>query len=233
MIQTLMVVLALLAAYVGFAAWLKASRKLTFHQALLYAPLKLLYRIDDQTIAGAQRANAPVIYVITHQSRLDPALMLSLLPTDTLHILDSDSASSILLEPWRAAGRSIVFNAEHVFVSRRLVRHLRGRGRLAVYLPAIEDPMPRSQQSLYRAVARIAGRGDANVVAIHIHGYRSDKPTFVRADAVHFGLFPRLTISALPAVKLADLASKEQDGPTPSNALSQRSREAGAWKKAA
>jgi acyl-[acyl-carrier-protein]-phospholipid O-acyltransferase/long-chain-fatty-acid--[acyl-carrier-protein] ligase len=233
MIQALMIALALAAAYLAVAAWLKVSRKLSFHQALLYTPLKLLYRIDDRAIAQAQRAPAPAIYVITHQSRLDPALMLSLLPADTLHILDADSAASARLEPWRAAGRSIAFNAEHLFVSRRLVRHLRGRGRLAVYLPEIEEPMPRGQQSLYRAVARIAGRGDANVVAIHVHGYRKEEPKVIRADAAHFGLLPRLTISALPPVKLADLSPKAQDGPTPSNALSQRSREAAELKKAA
>lgn len=234
MIQLLAVAIALVAAYVAAAAWLKASRRITFRQALLYLPLKLLYRIDDSSIGEAQRASAPVIYVITHQSRIDPALMLALLPSETLHILDADSAVSMRLEPWRELARTIAFNAGHLFVSRRLVRHLRGRGRLAVYLPATEEPMPRGQQSLYRAVARIAGRGDASVVAIHVHGYRNQPPQVIRADAVHFGLFPRLTISALPPVKLAELSNDpEQESAAPSAVLSQRSRQAAALKRAA
>lgn len=230
MILALAVVVALIGLYVALAAWLAVTCKLTFRQALIYLPLKLLYRVDDSSITGAQNAAAPVIYVVTHQSRIDPALMLSLLPTDTLHILDAESAKAAWLEPWRELARTIAFNAEHLFISRRLVRHLRSGGRLAVYLPEVEEPMPPRLQSLYRAVARIAGRGDASVVAIYVHGHRRAKPKFVRADAAHFGLFPKLTISALPPVKLGDIA---EPSATPSNVLSKRAREAAELKKAA
>ena len=61
--------------------------------------------------------------------------MLALLPENTLHILDDYSANAAWLEPFRSLARTIVFNAEHVFVSRRLVRQLKGNGRLAVYFP--------------------------------------------------------------------------------------------------
>lgn len=229
----LAIIAALVAACTALAAWLAVSRKITFQQALLYLPIRLLYRVDDGAMTEARNAPAPVIYVVTHQSKLDPALMLSLLPADTLHLLDAGSANAAWLDPWRSLARTISFNTEHLFISRRLVRHLRGKGRLAVYLPEVQEPMPPKLQSLYRAVARVAGRGDASVVAIYVHGYRKQPPSVVRADAVHFGLFPRLTISALPAVKLADLASTEQAGSTPSNALSQRAREAGGFRKAA
>lgn len=230
MILALALIVALVALYVALAAWLSVSRKMTFRQAVFYLPLKILYRVDDTSISEAQGATAPVIYVVTHQSRLDPAMMLSLLPADTLHILDAASSKAAWLEPWRELARTIAFNTEHLFVSRRLVRHLRGRGRLAVYLPEAEDPMPPRLQSLYRAVARIAGRGEASVVAIYVHGHRRERPKVIRADAVHFGLFRKLTISALPPVKLGDVA---EPSATPSNALSRRAREAAVFKKAA
>lgn len=234
MILALTILLAAGAAYLAFSGWLKLSRRLTFHQALLYAPLKLLYRIDDTSLIQVGKANAPVIYVISHQSRLDPALMLALLPSGTLHILDEESAKSMWLEPWRELGRTITFNTGHLFVSRRLVRQLKGRSRLAVYLPPISDETSRRQLSLYRAVARIAGRGDASVVVIHVHGYRKRNPSVVRADAVHLGLFPKLRITALPPVKLPDLtASSHEEDSTPSEVLSQRARQAADFRKAA
>lgn len=234
MILILAVVAALVALALAFTAWLSVSRNLSFRHALLYLPLKLLYRIDDRSIVEAQTAATPVIYVVAHQSRIDPALMLALLPADTLHILDAESAGATWLEPWRELARNIAFNAEHLFISRRLVRHLRGGGRLAVYLPELQEPMPPRLQSLYRAVARIAGRGDATVVAIHVHGYRKAKLSAIRADAVHFGLFPKLTITALPPVKLSEMSkSGAESGPTPSSALSQRARQAAEFKKAA
>ena len=76
-------------------------------QALLYAPMLAAYRIRDAQIKIARDAATPVIYVVTHRSRLDPALMLALLPDDTLHILDEFSARSAWLEPYRSLARTI------------------------------------------------------------------------------------------------------------------------------
>nr|WP_245480691.1 2-acyl-glycerophospho-ethanolamine acyltransferase [Mesorhizobium sp. M7A.F.Ca.CA.004.01.1.1] len=142
---------------------------LRFTQALLYVPFKLAYRIADSRIRIARQAQAPVIYVISHQSRFEPALMLSLLPEDTLHILDEASARSPWLELWRELGRTIAFNAEHLFVSRRLVRVLRGKGRLAVYLPDAVEPDVKMFR-LFRAVTRIAMQADAKIVPIFVGG---------------------------------------------------------------
>jgi acyl-[acyl-carrier-protein]-phospholipid O-acyltransferase/long-chain-fatty-acid--[acyl-carrier-protein] ligase len=128
------------ALWLCFAGFISLRLGLGFRQALLYAPLKLIFRIEDGDIRTARGARPPVIYAVAHQSRLDPALMLSLLPADTLHILDEDAARSAWLEPWRELARTIAFNAGHVFVSRRLVRHLKGNGRLAVYFPASTEP---------------------------------------------------------------------------------------------
>ncbi len=144
---------------------------LGFRQALLYLPFRIGYRIAAKGIPAARKTPAPVIYVVVHQSRIDPALMLSLLPENTLHILDPVSARAGWLEPWRDLARSIAFNAEHVFVSRRLVRHLKGKGRLAVYIPDAVEPDTKAFR-LYRAVARIALQADASIVPIFVGGAR-------------------------------------------------------------
>ena len=135
------------------------------------------FRSSSCTVSGikairdASAAEAPVIYAVWHQSRIDPALMLSLLPEQTLHILDEASAKSIWLEPWRELARTITFNAQHVFVSRRLVRVLKGKGRLAVYFPDSVEPDIKSFR-LFRAVARIAMQADARIVPIFVGGAR-------------------------------------------------------------
>ena len=135
------ILLGLLAIWLALATVETFRLGIGFRQAFLYVPFKLAYRIGDSGIKdAAQDARRPVIYAIWHQSRLDPALMLSLLPEQTLHILDEESANSIWLEPWRELARTITFNAKHVFVSRRLVRVLKGKGRLAVYLPDNVEP---------------------------------------------------------------------------------------------
>ena len=171
MILAGVLLLTVAVALLAVAAVLKMQIGMNFTQALLYAPLKLIWRIGDERIGLARDAEAPVIYAISHQSKLDPALMLSLLPEQTLHILDEDSAKSVWLEPWRELARTIAFNAEHVFVSRRLVRHLRGKGRLAVYLPDTVEPDTKAFR-LFRAVARIAMKADAKIVPIVVGGAR-------------------------------------------------------------
>src|SRR5262245_9606205 len=175
---------------------LKFQIGMSFAQAVLYAPLKLVWRIADERIGLARNAEAPVIYTISHQSKLDPALMLTLLPEQTLHILDEASARSNWLEPWRELARTIAFNAEHVFVSRRLVRHLRGKGRLAVYLPDTVEPDVRTFR-LFRAVARIAMKADAKIVPIVIGGASNLQMSLTPPQTAPRRWFPELRISVL------------------------------------
>jgi acyl-[acyl-carrier-protein]-phospholipid O-acyltransferase/long-chain-fatty-acid--[acyl-carrier-protein] ligase len=207
----MVLILALLAAIAliwGLTAIVEKFRLgLSLPQAILYAPLKLIYRISDSRIGIATEATAPVIYVVTHQSRLDPALMLSLLPENTLHILDPYSARSPWLEPWRELARTIAFNAEHVFVSRRLVRVLRGKGRLAVYIPAAVEPDTRSFR-LYRAVIRIAMQADARIVPIFI-GNANLLPFQIDGKSPSpRRLFPRLSMSVLEPMTAEELVAR-------------------------
>lgn len=177
---------------------------LSFLQGMLYAPFKLLYRIDDGQIRDARKCQRPVIYAIIHRSRLDPALMLCLLPHETLHILDEQSAVAGWLEPFRSLAPTIAFNAEHVFVSRRLVRRLKGGGRLAVYLPDEVEPDQKSFR-LYRAIARIASQADARIVAIDIHGARHLPFSLTPPGKAPRRHFPRLRIQALDGVTVTEL----------------------------
>lgn len=226
MILTGAMLLAIIAALVAVAIVLKFQLGLSFMQALLYAPLKLAWRVQDQRIAVARDAETPVIYAISHQSKLDPALMLSLLPEQTLHILDDYSAKSMWLEPWRELARTIAFNAEHVFVSRRLVRHLRGRGRLAVYLPDAVEPDTKSFR-LFRAVARIALKADAKIVPIVIGGARHLPMSSTPAEQAPRRWFPELRLSVLEPMTIAALMeSAGAQQATASSALFDRIAEA-------
>ncbi|TIN39713.1 MAG: 2-acyl-glycerophospho-ethanolamine acyltransferase [Mesorhizobium sp.] len=225
MILTLALLAGLVAAWLLIGVVEKFRLGLRFTQALLYVPFKLAYRIADDRIKIARRTAAPVIYVISHQSRLEPALMLSLLPEDTLHILDEVSARSPWLEPWRELGRTIAFNAEHVFVSRRLVRVLKGKGRLAVYLPDAVEPDIKTFR-LFRAVTRIAMQADARIVPIFISGARTLPVSLTPADKAPRRWFPLLSISVLEPMTIAELVARNPDQSSNTNALFDRFAEA-------
>ncbi|MBZ9808646.1 AMP-binding protein [Mesorhizobium sp. BR1-1-9] len=225
MILTLALLAGLVVAWLLIGVMEKFRLGLRFTQALLYVPFKLAYRISDSRIAIARDAAAPVIYVISHQSHFEPALMLSLLPDDTLHILDGASARAPWLEPWRELGRTIAFNAEHVFVSRRLVRVLKGKGRLAVYLPDAVEPDVKSFR-LFRAVTRIAMQADARIVPIFVGGARDLPVSLTPASIAPRRWFPRLSISALEPMTIAELVARIPDQASNTNALFDRFSEA-------
>lgn len=226
MILASSIALGIVAACLAAAFFQMFRLRLGLRQALLYLPLKLLYRINDRKVRAARAVQTPVVYAITHQSRLDPALMLSLLPEDTLHILDEESARSPWLEPWRNLARTIAFNAEHVFVSRRLVRMLKGRGRLAVYLPDMIEPDTKTYR-LFRAVARIALRADAKVVPIFVGEARCLPFSRSRSGEGRRRLFPRLSIGTLEPATISELMARNIRQPArASNALFDRMAEA-------
>ncbi|MDN5928061.1 MAG: AMP-binding protein [Hyphomicrobiales bacterium] len=219
MIQTVAVLFGVIVIWLAGALYLVQRLGLSLHQAILYVPLKIVYRIDDSLLRAARRAESPVIYVVVHQSRLDPALMLSLLPPETLHILDPESAQSVWLEPWRELARTIEFKAHHVFVSRRLVRHLRGRGRLAVYLPDDVEPDAKAFR-LYRAVARIATKSEAKIVPIFVGGSRHSWFSLTPAKVAPRKFMSKLAIIALSPTTIAELRERPSRPPaTASNAL--------------
>lgn len=226
MVLTLALLAGVLFAWLLIAIIEKVRLGLSLTQALLYVPFKLAYRIDDDRIKVARKADAPVIYVVTHQSRLDPALMLSLLPDNTLHILDPISAKSYWLEPWRELARTIAFNAEHVFVSRRLVRVLKGKGRLAVYLPEAVEPDVKSFR-LYRAISRIALQSDARIVPIFVGGSHNLPFSMTEPSKAPRRWFPALSISVLEPMSVSDLLAQTPDpSGSSANALFDRVAEA-------
>lgn len=222
MILTAIAIGTLASAYLLLALAAMVRLGLSVRQALLYVPMRAAFRIDDRAMVAARAENAPVIYVVVHRSRLEPALMLTLLPEDTLHILDEGSARSAWLEPWRELARTIIFNAEHVFVSRRLVRVLKRKGRIAAYVPEDVEPDVRSFR-LYRAISRIALQADARIVPIFVDGAER-LPRFLGGDkSAQPSLRTRLTIGALPGETITDLVKVGIEGSTTgSNALFDR-----------
>ncbi|TPI69020.1 AMP-binding protein [Mesorhizobium sp. B3-1-3] len=225
MILTLALLAGLVLAWLLIAVIERFRLDLRFTQALLYVPFKLAYRVADNRIRIARSAKTPVIYVVSHQSRIEPALMLSLLPDDTLHILDEASARSPWLEPWRELARTIAFNAEHLFVSRRLVRVLKGKGRLAVYLPDDVEPDVKSFR-LFRAITRIAMQADARIVPIFVAGTRDLPVSLTPKEKAPRHWFPRLSVSVLEPMTIAELVARNPDMASNTNALFDRFAEA-------
>ena len=207
------------AALIGIALLEMNRLNIRFRQALYFAPLKLIYRIDTRGARHMNDADGPVIYAISEQSKLDPAICQALLPETTLHVLDPASADNWVVQLFRTLSRSVIFDKEHLVANRRLLRHLKGKGRLAVYLPAAVEP-DEAGMRLYRAVTLLARKSNAKVVPVFIGNSRFLPSSFTPASKAPRKRFARLSVHALPAERIDALVEKAGKGfVTPSNAL--------------
>lgn len=208
----LVLLAAVLAATVlATALYEMNARAIDFRQALFLAPLKLVYRINTRRAIHAANAPTPTIYVICEQSKLEPVVFQALLPADTLHVLDPASEQNWLVQAARGLARSVVFHKDRMISNRRLVRHLKGGGRLAVYLPDAVEPDPVTFR-LYRAVTLLARLSGATIVPLFLKNARFLHSSFTPASKAPRHLFPRLTVNALPAANIEALVEAHGRG---------------------
>ncbi|MEN0001332.1 MAG: AMP-binding protein [Pseudomonadota bacterium] len=194
----------------------------SWKQAFWLAPIKALYRLDNSDLADANKARGPVIYAISEQSLMDPAIFLASLPDDTLHVLDPASASSFPTSWFRELARTVVFDKEKMIGNRRLVRHLKGNGRLAVYFPAAVEPDDKAFR-LYRAVTLLARKSGAKIIPIYTRNARFLPSSITPASKAPRQRFAPLTVHALPAMDIQQmLKARGRDFSSPANALFDR-----------
>ena len=91
----------------------------SWKQAFWLAPIKALYRLDNSDLADANKARGPVIYALSEQSLMDPAIFLASLPDDTLHVLDPAELDlpyqgRIMFEDMRGNNQTIISNAADI-----------------------------------------------------------------------------------------------------------------------
>jgi len=195
---------------------------ISMKQAIWLSPLKAIFRFDNSDLANANHIDGPIIYAISEQSRLDPALYLASLPSETLHVLDPASANFWPTNWFRELARTVVFDKEKMIANRRLLRQLKGNGRIAVYFPAGVEPDQKTFR-LYRAVTLLARKSGARIIPIYTEGARFLPSSFTPAAKAPRQRFAPLKAHALPAMDMAAIIEKRgRDFSSPSNALFDR-----------
>ena len=223
MMLAIAIVCAVLAA--GVLAVIIVEMRLsgtTVSQSLFLAPFRILYRLETHSLRQVRNTPGPVIFAISAQAKLDSALMQALLPDDTLHVLDPGCADHWPVAQARALARSVVFDKEKMIANRRLIRHLKGRGRMAVYFPADVEPDAAGLR-LYRAVTVMARLTGAKIIPVHVGNSRFLPSSFTPPNRAPRQRFPVLTVHALAAQPIADTVERKgRDFTTPANAMFDR-----------
>ncbi|HMQ58695.1 MAG TPA: AMP-binding protein, partial [Rhizobiaceae bacterium] len=137
---------------------------------------------------------------------------------DTLHVLDPRVKGDWFVETARGLTRSVYFEAEHMISSRRLLKHLKGGGRLAVYLPDIVEP-DRQAFRLHRAVAMLARRSGAMLCPVFVYNSRHLSSSFTPAEMAPRKRFPALRVTCEPPRTLERWMQAGEIAHTPANAV--------------
>lgn len=192
---------------------------ISMSRALALTPLKLVNRLDTRALETARAASKPTLYTISAQSHLDPAIFLAALPDDTLHVLSPEAAAHWAVSTMRGSARTVVFDKDKMIANRRLIKHLKGGGKLAVYVPPAVEPDADGFR-LYRAVAIMARKTGAVIMPMRVEGSRFLPSSIIPADQSPRRRFVRLKIEALPAQTIDGLIEKRGRAfVNPANAL--------------
>ena len=220
------IVTALAAGWIGFAFWFASRLGIGFGQALVFVPVSLALRIDISMLRPNPKTSGPVIHAISHQSAFDAALMMLVLPKDTLHILDPRAANNWLAGMLRSVVRSVVFSPEQLSGDHRLLSQLKTGGQIAVYLPKDVEPDAKAFR-LFRIAARLAKVTNAAVHAIHVGGSRQLPSSYTPTDEAPRRPFGPLRIATRPPQAIGALVAEQGvAASSPANALFDRLAEA-------
>jgi acyl-[acyl-carrier-protein]-phospholipid O-acyltransferase/long-chain-fatty-acid--[acyl-carrier-protein] ligase len=170
------------------SAWREKSRTgLTYYQALGYVFFKFAFGVRYRGFEQAADLGAPMLYLVSRQSRLDRVLLKIYLPLGTFHIDLNDSPDLI-------------------FTLMKSV--LAGRGRVCLYIPKEVEADAQTMERLGRA-GIIAKETATRILPIFIRGTRLSLLSFWPRAMAPRSLLPQIVVTAAPPMAIADTDSAQ------------------------
>lgn len=167
----------------AITAWrAKSKTGLTYYQALGYTFFRFAFGVRYRDFEPAAEAGAPVVYLVSQQSRLDRVLLKTYLPVGTFHVeLDDDLDQKFTLV------KSV----------------LAGRARVCLYVAKEVEATDRTMQTLGR-VGMIAKETGARILPIFIRGTRLSLFSLWPREMAPRSVLPQIVVTAAPAQVVAE-----------------------------
>src|SRR5579885_3456579 len=186
----------LVAVAIGFtmpASWLNDFLSIVF---------RAFFRLEVTGIENIAKAGRNAIIALNHVSFLDAPLAVSILPKRPVFAIDVGMSQRWWIQPFLKFVRTMALDPLKPFSLRAIINAVRAGNTLVIF-PEGRITVSGSLMKVYDGTAMIADKADAVVVPVRIEGAQRSYLSYLKNGEIKRSLFPKVTISILPPVKLA------------------------------
>ena len=166
--------------------------------ALLF---RTLFRTEVRGLENLPPAGTRMLIAPNHVSLIDGPLLHAILPIEASFAVDTGIAKAWWAKPFLKMIRHHTVDPTRPLGARDLIK-LVAAGEPVVIFPEGRITVSGSLMKVYDGTAMIADKADAVVVPVRIEGAQRSYLSYLKNGEIKRALFPKVTISILPPVKL-------------------------------
>jgi acyl-[acyl-carrier-protein]-phospholipid O-acyltransferase/long-chain-fatty-acid--[acyl-carrier-protein] ligase len=167
--------------------------------ALLF---RAAFRVEVRGIENLPAPGTRMLIAPNHVSLIDGPLVHATLPIEASFAVDTGIAKAWWAKPFLRQIRHYTMDPSKPLAARDLIK-LVASGEPVVIFPEGRITVSGSLMKVYDGTAMIADKADAVVVPVRIEGAQRSFLSYLKNGEIKRSLFPKVTISILPPVKLA------------------------------
>jgi acyl-[acyl-carrier-protein]-phospholipid O-acyltransferase/long-chain-fatty-acid--[acyl-carrier-protein] ligase len=167
--------------------------------ALLF---RALFRVEVRGIENLPPVGTRMLIAPNHVSLIDGPLLHAVLPIDATFAVDTGISKAWWAKPFLKLVRHLTVDPTKPLAAREMIK-LVSSAEPVVIFPEGRITVTGSLMKVYDGTAMIADKSDAVVVPIRIEGAQRSYLSYLKNGQIKRALFPKVTISILPPVKLA------------------------------
>ena len=167
--------------------------------ALLF---RALFRVEVRGLENLPAPGTRMLITPNHVSLIDGPLVHATLPIDASFAVDTGIAKAWWARPFLKQIRHYTMDPSKPLAARDLIK-LVSAGEPVVIFPEGRLTVSGSLMKVYDGTAMIADKADAIVVPVRIEGAQRSYLSYLKNGEIKRSLFPKVTISILPPVKLS------------------------------
>jgi len=167
--------------------------------ALLF---RAAFRVEVRGMENLPPAGTRMLIAPNHVSLIDGPLLHATLPIDASFAVDTGIAQAWWAKPFLKMIRHITVDPTKPLGARDLIK-LVAASEPVVIFPEGRITVSGSLMKVYDGTAMIADKADAVVVPVRIEGAQRSYLSYLKNGEIKRALFPKVTISILPPVKLS------------------------------
>ncbi|MFI5014447.1 MAG: acyl-[ACP]--phospholipid O-acyltransferase [Hyphomicrobiales bacterium] len=163
---------------------------------------RTLFRVELKGLENMPPQGTRMVIAPNHTSLIDGPIVHSIMPIDAAFAVDTTIANAWWAKPFMALIRAHLLDPTRPLAARTLV-HTVAAGEPIVIFPEGRLTVTGGLMKVYDGAAMIADKADAVIVPIRIEGADRSPFSYLRRTQTRKVWFPKITVSILPAQKLA------------------------------